>query len=156
MDDVLARVGIFKGISLNGLAALAKRGVTRTFPVGASLMQQGEPSHNFYIIVKGLVKVERHHIDLLEPIVLAELGPGEVVGEMGVLDNAPRAATVIAVEDTTVLELEASDLAVTMLEYPEVASALLHTLSRRLRTTDELAAEMRRREGKQGAESGRQ
>jgi CRP-like cAMP-binding protein len=76
---------------------------------------------------------------------LAELGPNDVVGEMGLLDNAPRSATVAALEDTETLEIHATVMALVLMDYPQVAAALLRTLSRRLRSADELAADLARR-----------
>lgn len=150
MPADLSQVEMFKALPLDGLSALAQQGQQRSFPAGAQLMAQGEVGETMYVILQGRVRVERSHPDLIEPLVLAELGPGEVVGEMGVLDDAPRSATVIAVEQTETLELTAPALAQTILRYPAVAGALLRLLSRRLRTTDELAAELARRR-QQGA-----
>jgi CRP-like cAMP-binding protein len=73
-------------------------------------------------------------------LLLAQLGPGEIVGEMGVLDGAPRSATVIAIEDTEAVELGAPTVTETILQHPDVSLELLRMLSRRLRSTDELAA----------------
>ncbi len=99
-----------------------------------------------YIIVEGRVRVERSHPDLLRPVLLAEVGPAEVVGEMGVLDSEPRTATVTAVKHTEAMELDTATLEQTILDYPEVGTALLRALSRRLRSTDELMERQPRRE----------
>jgi len=80
-------------------------------------MRQGEPSDLMYVIVQG------------QAIRVAELGPGETVGEMGLLDRDPRTATVVALEDTSAIELTADTLAGIMLQIPEVARSLLHILS---------------------------
>jgi CRP/FNR family transcriptional regulator len=79
------------------------------------------------------------------PLVLAELGVGDVVGEMGLLDSAPRTATVTALEETETLEIHATVMALVLMEYPQIAAALLRTLSRRLRSADELADDLARR-----------
>jgi CRP-like cAMP-binding protein len=142
--EVLGRATLFRGIPLNGLSHLAEQGREQTFPAGAILMQQGESSHNMYVIVSGKVSVERSHPALIDPIILAELGPGDVVGEMGLLDDEPRTATVIANEDTETVELGAGALSEAMVRYPEVAKSLLRMLSRRLRSTDELIEQMLR------------
>lgn len=145
MPDPLSKVTLFAGISLDGLSALARQGVHHTFPAGRELMRQGDVSETMYIILSGRVRVERSHPALAMPLVLEEMGPGEVVGEMGVVDRMPRSATVTAMEDTETLELGALALMETLAQYPEVASALLHILSQRLRSTDELIEEMLRR-----------
>jgi CRP-like cAMP-binding protein len=64
---------------------------------------------------------------------------------MGLLDGGPRSATVTATEDTETLELHSTVMAVVVMQYPQVAAALLRTLSRRLRSADELADALARR-----------
>jgi CRP/FNR family cyclic AMP-dependent transcriptional regulator len=76
------------------------------------------------------------------PVVLDELGAGDLVGEMGVLDGEARSATVVAIETTVALELSAATLAATVLRHPEATTELLRLLSRRLRSTDELAVQL--------------
>jgi CRP/FNR family cyclic AMP-dependent transcriptional regulator len=142
MDPDLERVRMFQGIPLDGLTRLAERGNPRVFSIGSVLMRQGELADSMYIIATGRVRVERSHPDLLAPLILADLGPGEVVGEMGLVDGQPRSATVEALEDTETLELDAFDLSQVVLRYPEVSMALLQTISRRLRSIDELMTHM--------------
>src|SRR5947209_1296360 len=96
---------LFRGIPQEGLVRLSEQGAPRTFPAGARLMTQGEDSNLLYIIMRGSVKVERTHPHLKHPLVLAELGPGETVGEMGIFERVARSATVTALEDTETLEL---------------------------------------------------
>ena len=100
MANVLEDALLFHGIPLNGLASLAKQGRERLFHQGDILMREGEPSDLMYVIVQGRVGVDRGHPALLEPIRVAELGPGETAGEMGLLDGDPRSATVVALEET--------------------------------------------------------
>ena len=138
MLDVLSQVSLFAPLPPTGLTRLAQQGKTRRFPASSHLMHQGDVGDSMYIIVEGRVRVERSHPALLEPVLLAELGPGEVVGEVGLLDGEPRTATVTAITDTETLELDATILEQTVLDYPEVGAALLRLLSRRLRSTDQL------------------
>ena len=151
MDDLLARVDMFKGIPMNGLTALADRGRSRKFPAGTEIMHQGDESDVMHVIIAGKVRVERSHPDLIEPITLAELGPGETVGEMGLLDAEPRSASAIAEADTETLELDAPTMAETIVNHPEVAQALLHILSKRVRSTNELIETAQRRQGRANA-----
>jgi len=111
------------------------------FPAGAELMRQGEASDCMYMILSGLVAVERAHPDVTSPVLLATFGPGEVVGEMGVLDGKPRSATVTALEETRAMRLDAGTLASTMARFPEVAAALLRIMSQRLRSTNRMVEE---------------
>jgi CRP-like cAMP-binding protein len=93
-----------------------------------------------YVIARGLVRKQRSHPALSEPAVVLELGPGESVGELGVLDLTPSPETVIALKDTDTLELSALVLAETMLLYPLPSVGLLSSLSRSVRTLTELEA----------------
>lgn len=145
VPEVLQHAAALHGIPGEGLARLAERGQRLSFPAGGRLMAQGELSHSMHIILKGRVKVERSHPDLVFPLTLAKLGPGETVGEMGVLDGAPHSATVIALDATETLELDSAVLTDTMRRFPDLSVALLRVVSRRLRNTDELAEEMLRK-----------
>lgn len=135
---------MFKGASQDALARVAQHSERRSFAKGETLMRQGEASRYVYVIVTGRVRVDRTHPLLPEPFVLADLGPGEIVGEMGVLDGEARSATVVATEDTETVELGATALAVILLQFPEVSVAILRTFSRRLRKADEMLAQMLR------------
>jgi CRP-like cAMP-binding protein len=144
MTSRLARVALFKELPEPGLEMLAERGRPKRFAKGEVIMRQGDPSDTLHVITRGTVSVERSQPGE-EQLVLAELGISDVVGEMGLLDNAPRSATVTALEDTETLEIHATVVALVVMQYPQVASALLRTLSHRLRSADELADHLARR-----------
>jgi CRP-like cAMP-binding protein len=135
---LLDPVGLFQGTSPEARRTLSERGRLRTFEPGEMLMRQGEESDTMYAILSGRVRVERDAPGQSAPALLAELGENEVVGEIGVLDGGPRTATVTAIEQTRTLELHRTLLAVVLLQFPDVAGELLRTLSRRLRSTDEI------------------
>ena len=142
MLATISQVVLFREVPAEGLMYLAEQGQPRTVRAGSQLMQQGDVGDSMYVIVKGRVRVERDHPQLTEPLVLAELGPGEVVGEMGLLDGEPRSASVTAIEETETVELSGTALAQMMLRFPEVSTRLLRTLSRHLQSTDELIEKM--------------
>ena len=135
---MLDPVGLFQGTSPEARRTLSERGRVRTFEAGEVLMRQGEDADAMYVILAGRVRVERDAPGHSAPALLAELGANDVVGEIGVLDGGPRTATVTAVEQTRTLELHRTLLAVVLIQYPDVAGELLRTLSRRLRSTDEI------------------
>ena len=147
MLSVLAQVDAFRDLPPEGLAMLVALGQSRSFPTGSVLMRQGDASESLYVVVNGRLKVEREVAGDKAPLLLAELGPGEVVGEMGVLDREPRSATVTATRPTETVELSAAAIGTTILRYPEVSTGLLRTISRRLRSSDELAEQIVRRVG---------
>ena len=140
MLDVLAQTEGLHHLPSEALARLADLGRPRHFPAGAVLLRQGDPSDHLHVILTGRVRIARERRDDRAPVLLRELGAGEVVGEMGLLDEAPRSVTVTALESTETLELGLSDLAVAIVESPALAAALLRMLSRRLRTLTEQMA----------------
>jgi CRP-like cAMP-binding protein len=129
-------------LTLDGFARLAGVGERRVYAAGDRLMKQGDAADSLWVILSGKVSVVREHPDLASPIPLAQLGPGEVVGEMGLLDGDPRSATVTATEPTVTMEVSQSALSLVVAEHPELYAALVKTLSKRLRDTNELAAQI--------------
>ena len=144
MTSPLDHVPLFKEVPEPGLQMLAERGRPKHFATGEVIMRQGDVSDALHVITRGRVRVEREQPGEA-PLVLAELAVGDVIGEMGLLDNAPRSATVTALEHVETIEIHASVMALVVMQYPQVAAALLRTLSRRLRNADELADALARR-----------
>lgn len=137
--EALAGVEAFRDLPPEALARLAEGARRCVYAPGSVLMCQGDPADCVHVIVRGRVRVEQAMPALqVEPVLLGELGPGEVVGEMGVLDDGQRSATVTAQEETETLALGADLLAAVLVQYPRVSAALLRLMSRRLRSTNEL------------------
>ena len=138
MALVLDPVALFRSITPEARRTLSDRGRLQTFESGDVLMRQGDEADALYVITLGRVRVERAVDGQDAAAILAELGANEVVGEVGVLDGGARTATVTAMEHTETLRLHRTLLAVVLIQYPEVATELLRTLSSRLRSTDEI------------------
>ena len=128
-------------LTIDGFARLAAAGERRVYAPGERLMKQGDAAASMWVILSGKVSVVREHPDLAAPIPLAVLGPGEVVGEMGLLDGDPRSATVNAIEATITMEVAQSALSLMVTEFPDLYAALVKVLSRRLRDTNDLVAQ---------------
>jgi hypothetical protein len=101
-------------------------------------MAQGEPGDAMYLIEAGQVQVVRQ--EGTRHIILAELGPGEVVGEMALLTGDVRSATVRALSNLDVLWLSADDFDAVLNTYPSLALDLSRLLSERLRNTTQRVA----------------
>ena len=121
---------------------LIDRGRKRWFPRGTVLMRQGEQADAMYVILQGSVKVERTDRRLAKPLHLADLGTGQVVGEIGILNRVPRTATVTASTDVLAVELSRTETLKAIQEVPGLPLALLQLVSQRLAETDELAAKV--------------
>jgi len=135
--EILERNPAFKHVPPKHLEDLARMGQRRLLLEGFMLMEQGEPSSSLHILVRGAAKVERE-VPGKEPILLATLAPGDVVGEMGVLNSEPRSATVTALEDLETLELGSAALKKSFKANPELLMAMMQVVNERMKTTDEL------------------
>jgi CRP-like cAMP-binding protein len=135
--EILEKNQAFKHVPPEHLESIAQLGKRRLYLDGFLLMEQGEPSSSLHILVKGTCKVERE-VPGKAPIFLAELHPGDVVGEMGVLNNQPRSATVTALEDLETLELEQASLKKIFKDNPDVLMAMMQVVQERMKTTDDL------------------
>ena len=139
------------GLPPAGLRGLLTAGERVMFEKDAALVRQGEPSDALYLVLWGRVIVTRMHPDLRQPLVLATLGPGEVVGEMGLLDDTTRSATVTAIDEIVIARrIGTRDFADLIVRSPEIYGGLVRLMSARLRSTDELLTELaagRAREG---------
>src|SRR5712692_4274475 len=134
---MLAHNPEFRYVSAEHLAELARHGRRRMFSSGKPLMKQGEQSDSLHVLVKGHVKVERENrAGDGSLVLLAELGPGDIVGEMGVLLNQPRNATVTALEAVETLQLNAGFLNDILEQEPDVLVALTKVINERLKSPE--------------------
>lgn len=128
--DHLASVPLFSSCSKKELQAVAKASDEVSIAAGRHLCEQGEIGREAFIIVDGSAEVRRNGRKV------AELGPGDCVGELALLDHGPRTATVTAATDTTVLVLGAREFAALVDEVPPIAHKLLKALASRIRDLD--------------------
>lgn len=106
-------------------------------------MTQGEPSISIHFMLEGQVRVSRQRRSDAQPVQLAMHGSGEIVGEMGVLVDLPRSATVTAATPTTTLELDTASFERAARAFPILHRVLAKLLSERLRRTSERASDER-------------
>lgn len=128
---LLGRVPLFLDLSKRDLDRLAAACAERDYAAGQVILREGDPGIGLFVIVSGRVRVTQQLGG--EPRELSTAGPGEVVGEMSLLDDLPRSATVTAIEPTKVLVLQVFDFRAALHEDPDIALRLLAVLSRRLR-----------------------
>jgi CRP-like cAMP-binding protein len=116
------------------LDPLRERGRTVTFAVGERLLHEGEPGDRVAVILRGRVKVSHASSDGRE-LVLDFRGPGELVGELAALDDAPRSSSVTAIEEVEARVVSAQEFR-SLLQQPGLAVELLQVLSARFRDAD--------------------
>jgi CRP-like cAMP-binding protein len=126
----LREVPLFRGGTEPSLAALAARTSEVDFRPGQTIVQQGQVGNGLFLIVAGTAQVTTGDTEL------AHLGPGDVIGELSVIDQEPRVATVTAVEPVVCLALASWDLLALVDSDPQLARNLLAELARRLRATN--------------------
>lgn len=129
--DWLARVQLFRGVEREALERIAERAGEVDFPAGHHIVIQGQIGNGLYLLVDGHAKVVRGDAEL------AEFGPGDFFGELAVLDQQPRLASVIAEGPVTCLALASWDLLSLLEREPVVARNLLLELTARLRELNE-------------------
>ena len=132
---VLKSVPMFVSFSQDELRALAPMITRRSAPRGTAIMREGDVIDFLYIVISGRLKVMMGEADGKETI-LSILGPGEFFGEMGLIDDNPRSASVIAIEGTELLALAKRAFRRCLVEKPELAMAVMRVLVRRLREAD--------------------
>src|SRR3990172_4954090 len=135
MQDIttqLKNTAIFNGLSDEALAALAQNASTRKLAKDDVLMRKGEPGDSLFLIHNGWVKIVTMD-SKGDELIINKCGPGETIGEMALLDGAPRSATVIAMEDAEVLELKQDVFQNVLDQRPDVSLAIIRSYSERLR-----------------------
>jgi CRP/FNR family transcriptional regulator, cyclic AMP receptor protein len=125
--DVLRRVPLFSGLGDRDLERIADRFQERTFPEGAVVLEEGASGTSFFVIGEGNAAVS------VRGDLVATLGPGDYFGEMAVVDEGVRSASVTAATDLRSYFLTPWDFRPLVEEHPQLAWALLQNLARRLR-----------------------
>jgi len=117
-ESKLRSVALFAGLSRGELKRLSSMTDEVLLPSGTRLMDEGAFSHEFLLITAGKAEVRR------EGKLLAQLGPGDFAGEIGVLRDARRNASVVAVTDLTAIVMTDRDLRHVAREMPSVAAQI--------------------------------
>jgi CRP/FNR family transcriptional regulator, cyclic AMP receptor protein len=138
----LQRVSLFQDIPRREFGYLFRALVARNYNPGEILFREGEIGRALFILERGLVEVTRQDANG-EPARVAILHPGDYFGEMSIMDERPRTATVAAMEPVRVFLLYKTELEKLVREAPRVASAIiLHLammLTARIRSLTESA-----------------
>ena len=139
--EALRRIPLFKHLSYKEQAAILAIATSRTYPGGREIVLENQPGEELFIVVGGRVSIEKNGVEI------AELRAGGHFGEMGLIDNEPRSATVRASEPTRVMVVSRNDLMTLMKKEPVLAVKLLwsfvQVLSDRLRAANANLSEAR-------------
>ena len=132
-EDTLARVDLLSSLDKKELQVLSKSCQERKYSAGSTLIKQGDTGVGLYVIISGHVKTTQAKNPDRAEVDLGTYGPGNVLGEMALLDDLPRSATITAIDDVTALLLPIWEFRATVRDHPEIALKLLAVLSKRLR-----------------------
>ena len=132
--EFLKRVSWFQDLDNKSLEAISNAAVEQTYQPGQLIMRQGDTGVGAFIIRNGKVEIIQERDGKEQR--LATLGPGDVVGEMALLDEFPRSASVRAIEPTTALGIQRWHFKGILESHPQLALALLPILTRRIRSAE--------------------
>jgi len=127
LADLLGDVGLFSRCSRRERATVARHMETTTLAAGTPMVEEGEAGDALFVILEGAGSVRRNGVEV------AAVGPGTWFGELALLDGAPRSATVVATDHTTVAVLGVRLFRTLLREFPEMTSAVLAGLASDLR-----------------------
>jgi NTE family protein len=129
--DFLSRVPIFSGLERGGLESLAESARPVRVEAGAWLFRRGEPGDAMYVVRTGRLEV----LDEEQGALLRELARGDALGELALISEAPRSASVRAARASDVLEVDRDDFEALLRSSPELSLALNRVLADQLRST---------------------
>lgn len=137
--ELLRSVPIFATLGEEELAQVADVASTDRFEAETIIFSEGDLSDSCYVICTGHASAHREHADG-RTITLARFGPGDIFGELAMLDSQRRSATVRALDELEVISILGPDMRRLLGEHPEIAVKLIMALARKLRETNERLA----------------
>ena len=132
----LRKLSLFKELTEEDLGKVALLCREERFAQGASIFTEGAPADKLYIILEGSVEVWKDYTEA-ERDLLAEHGPGHLFGEMALIDDLPRSATVIAREPVRALSIGRIDFHSIISENSTVALSVMRSVSAMVRASNE-------------------
>ncbi len=132
--EMLQAVSLFASMRRKDLESLARLADTIDVPAGKTLMREGDHGNEMFVVVTGSVEVERGGRRV------TKLGPGEAIGEMALLSEGPRNATVTTLEPTTVIAIQHREFHTLMEDSAELRTCILDNLAKRVRILDDAGA----------------
>ena len=133
--DHLKHITLFAACSRKDLQKVARRSVNMRVPAGKTIVTEGDDANAFFVILDGTARVSRRGRKI------ATLGPGSGFGELALLQNAPRNATVVADTDMELVVVGQREFSGLLDEVPGFARKMLAGAAHRLREADARAVE---------------
>jgi CRP-like cAMP-binding protein len=130
--QILGQVPLFAGLNEKQLTAIAKRLTARSFDDGEAIIVQGKGGEGLFIVSEGSAKAVRIQPDG-DQFTVNEFGEGDFFGELALLDDGVRTASVIATSDTKCLILTRWDFKGILKQDPDMSISLLEEMAKRFR-----------------------
>jgi len=134
--SLLAALPLFRPLTPEQRDLLLDSATEQTFTAGHVLIRESDPPDRLFVILSGRVRVLEVATDSPVELIVGELGVGEILGELSVLRNQPRSATVVAIERTHCLVIPQTEFRKVLQGSAELAVSLLRMLAGRLYETD--------------------
>lgn len=131
----LRRVPLFYGLNESQLDLLSTGSTRRSYARGRTLVAEGEPSQSLFVLLSGRAKVQRSDSEGKE-VIIAVIGPGEFIGEMSLIDDEPRSASVITLETCEFLSIRKESFRQILMQSTDVCMGVMKGLVKRLRLAD--------------------
>lgn len=131
----LSSVPLFSHLREGDIEQLSRAAHERSYPKGSVILFENDPGDALYVVLSGQVKVVLIAEDGRE-VILSIRSEGDFFGEMSLIDDEPRSAHVIAMEDSKLLVLRREDFNRSLREMPQIAAGLLRSMCKRLRQAD--------------------
>lgn len=128
---------LLRHLSGPDLATLASRTEIKAYPEGATIFSRGEPAQTMMVVIRGKVQISSPAVEG-DTIVFATMHPGDVFGEIALIDGHDRSTDAIATEDSEVLVLQRDDFIKVLENNPKLSIDLLRVMCTRIRHTNEL------------------
>ncbi|HEX5392886.1 MAG TPA: cyclic nucleotide-binding domain-containing protein [Rhodocyclaceae bacterium] len=132
---VLRTLPIFESLDNTRLAPIARVASLRNAPRGTVVVREGDRTDSVYFVINGTLKVSVSDDEGRE-VILTILGTGDLFGEMGVVDNNPRSATVTATQSADLVTIAKADFQQCMMNNFDVSLFIMRNLAHRLRQAD--------------------
>lgn len=129
---MLQNVPLFAGLTEDELANIEQHAVTRNFSKRTVLINEGDQTNSLYVVLTGKVKIFCSDENGKE-IIIATLDPGAYFGEVALIDDAERSASVMTLEDSSFLVISKEAFKTALSQYPEIAIRLIQEFTNRLR-----------------------
>lgn len=152
-SSYLKKIGLFSSLSEEDIATILSHAETKTFAAGAYIFREGDDGDAMYVVLSGDLEVLKvqpaTHIEKR----LAERGEGDFFGEMSLLDNQPRSASLRAKTEARLLEIKKSEFDRILHQHTNIGIEIIRIISLRLRASDrQVIGELERRNAKQASQ----